>query len=181
MRAGQVIQFVYFETLLDTAQFIEEWERFTRSVDINPGVTLQQSEKKGSFRYLAQHRCAAGDFEFIFARTRRPKNQTTSAPIKTEHLGGYSVLRPERKNDVDPGESKVFAFLDKLRIDLDAYKQLCPQSDLNIYQAYYESCKYVYILEFFVNNELAANLVRQLKLNNVSEAGIYKECVSEIT
>src|SRR5205814_135451 len=176
MRADQVVQFVYFETLLDTSQFIAQWERFTSSVDINPGVTLQQSEKKGSFRYLAQHRCAAGVFEFIFARTRRPKNDTASVPIKTEHLGGYSILRTERKNDVEPGESKVFAFLDKLRLDLDGYKQMCPESDLNIYQAYYESCKYVYILEFFVNNELAANLVHELKLNNASETGIYKEC-----
>src|SRR5205814_7632452 len=98
MRADQVVQFVYFETLLDTSQFIAQWERFTSSVDINPGVTLQQSEKKASFRYLAQHRCAAGVVELIFPRTRWPMNYTASDTIKTKHLCSYLIMLNERKN-----------------------------------------------------------------------------------
>ena len=176
-----MVQFVYFETHLDSSQFIEQWERFTRSVNLDPDVILQQSEKKGSFTYLAQHHCAAGDFEFVFARTRRPKNHTISVPIRTEHLGGYAFLESERKNDLEVGESKVFAFLTNSQADLDSYRQMCPQSNLNIYEAYYESCKYAYILEFFLKNELAADLERELKLSNAGEIGIYKECVLEIT
>jgi len=49
---------------------------------------------------------------------------------------------------------------------------------LNIYEAYYESCTYQYILEFFVAELRARDLMRQLKLRTSdAEIGMYKECL----
>jgi hypothetical protein len=47
---------------------------------------------------------------------------------------------------------------------------------LNIYEAYFENCQFAYILEFFVKDEYASDVLQQLKiLTSFAEAGIYKE------
>ena len=149
MRADKIVQFVSFETTLDRDQFISKWEEYTRSANSDSDVTLQQSEKNGHFRYIAQHRCSAGEFQFIFAKTRRT-SPTPEVGIREKQAGGYSTLQAERMGDTQGGETKIFAFLTNPQTDLSLYKQLVNPSKLNIYEAYYESCQYAYILEYFV-------------------------------
>jgi hypothetical protein len=144
-------------------------------------VTLQQSEKNNLFQYIAQHRCTINEFDFIFFRTRRSRNQSAAVPIKTERLGGYSILQSERTGDLDSNESKVFGFVIDTASNLDVYRQMSSYGQLNIYEAYYESCCYAYILEFFIKNEFCSELLQQLSQYNATEAGIYKECVLEIS
>ena len=176
MRTGKIVQFVSFETILGSEQFIAKWEEYSRSVNSDADVTLQQSEKKGVFRYLAQHRCATGEFQFVFSKAGR-SSRTPEVEIKAKQAGGYSILQAERMNDAHKNESKVFAFLINPQTDLNAYRQLSTHSKLNIYEAYYENCQYAYILEFFVKNEYTAILIEQLKQNDAAEIGVYKECV----
>ena len=47
MREDKIVQFVVFETTLAKEQFLMQWEQFTRSVNSDQDVTLQQSEKNG--------------------------------------------------------------------------------------------------------------------------------------
>ncbi|MEP6595721.1 MAG: hypothetical protein ABJA71_07225 [Ginsengibacter sp.] len=176
MRKNKIVQFVCFDTTLGSEQFIKRWEQYGRSVNSDLDVTLQQSEKKGVFRYIAQHRCLPGELQFIFTKEGR-SSRTPQVEIKAKQAGGYSISQEERTNDVHLGESKVFAFLVNPQTDLNVYRQLSAHGKLNIYEAYYENCQYAYVLEFFVKDKYVAELLEQLKQYDVPETGIYKECV----
>ena len=179
MGKDKTVQFVCFETSLAREQFITQWERYTRSVNSDLDVTLQQSEKNGLFKYIAQHRCTDGEFNFIFSKNGRT-SRIPEVEIKIKQLGGYSILQSERKNDLHADESKVFAFITSTQTDLSIFRQFSAQIKLNIYEAYYENCQYSYILEFFVKTETAGELVAKLKLNEAGDIGIYKECLLQV-
>ena len=98
-------------------------------------------------------------------------------PIKTTKAGGYSILQAERLDDSARNERKIFVFLTDSIVDLAIYKQLGVPGNLNIYQAYYENCKYTYILEYFVETRNALSLQTQLKQPGVADVGVYKECI----
>ena len=138
MRANKIVQFVYFETILPFEQFITQWEQFNRSVNSDLDVTLQQSAKNGMFRYIAQHRYAAGEFQFVFTKAGR-SSRTPEVEIKAKQAGGYSILQAEKMEDAAADESKVFVFVIRPQAELTAYKQLQAHSKLNIYEAYYEN------------------------------------------
>jgi hypothetical protein len=175
MGEDKIVQFVSFETALDAGQFITQWELYNRSVNSDADVTLQQSEKNGLFRYIAQHRHAAGELQFVFTRAKKT-SRMPEAEIKCRQAGGYSVIQAERINDAHPDESKVFAFITDPRAVLDTFRQLDSHGKLNIYQAYYENCQYAFVLEFFVKNKHLVALLEQLSLLQVNDAGVYKEC-----
>ncbi len=176
MVKDKTVQFVCFETKLGHEQFIAQWELYTRSVNSDVDVTLQQSEKNGLFKYIAQHRCPDGEFKFVFTKASRT-SRTPEVEVKIKQAGGYSILQLERKNEVHSGESKVFAFISNPQADLTIYRQLSPQSKLNIYEAYYENCQYAYILEYFVHNKATLDLVAELKKNEAVDIGVYNECM----
>ena len=175
MGEDKIVQFVCFETILNTAQFITQWEQYNRSTGSNTDVTLQQSDNNGAFKYIAQHRCAQGELQFVFSRAKK-SSRTPEPEIKARQQGGYLVVQAERINDAHPDESKVFAFLADPKSDISVYKQLANHGKLNIYEAYYENCRYAFILEFFVKNKFLVPLLEQLKLQGAQETGVYKEC-----
>lgn len=170
----KVVQFVCFETKLAHEQFLTQWEHFSRSVNSDLDVILQQSELNGTFRYIAQHYCTAGELNFAFTKGKR-SSRTPEPGIKTKQAGGYTILQEERKTNVQTDETKVFTFLTDATADLSIYRQLSAHNKLNIYQAYYENCSYAYILEFFVKSKYVAILQEQLKLHSLDESRTYKE------
>jgi hypothetical protein len=176
MRADKIVQFVCFETTLGTDQFIKRWEQYSRSVNSDADVTLQQSEKNGTFKYVAQHRCQAGELQFVFAKEGR-SSRTPQVEIKAKQAGGYTILQAQKMTDAHADESKVFAFLNYPHANLDEYRKLSNHSKLNIYEAYYESCQYAYILEYFVKTKYLGELHGQLKQHNGAESEVYKEFV----
>jgi hypothetical protein len=179
MSQDTIVQFVSFETTLDREEFITKWQEYTRSNNSDRNVTMQQSAKENGFRYLVQHRCATGGPGFVFEKGKR-SSRTPEIGITTKLAGGYSYLQSKRKNDINANECKVFAFLTSPSADLDVFRQLDANSQLNIYEAYYENCRYAYILEFFVKNKNAAELLDSLKKIDVAETGIYKECALQL-
>jgi hypothetical protein len=176
MRTDKVVHFVWFETSLDSDQFINKWEHYNRSVNSDADVTLQGSKRNNMFKYVAQHRCDSTEFQFLFTKAAK-STRSKETEIKTKQIGGYSILHKERTHEAGAGEDKVFAFLIRTDADLNFYQQLSVPNKLNIYGAYYENCAYAYILEFFVKHEYVAELVEQLKQHSTVEVGIYKECV----
>ena len=125
------------------------------------------------FRYIAQHRFATQELQFDFSN--EPRSRIVHVPIKTWQAGGYSILQAERLNDSVHNESKIFVFLTDSIVDLDIYRQLLSRGSLNIYEAYYENCRYTYILEYFVETKNAVNVKEELERFRVSDVGIYKE------
>ncbi len=58
---------------------------------------------------------------------------------------------------------------------MDVYTGLSAYSKPNIWEAYYQNCTYAYILEYFISNVYAEELLSQLRLHKIDESGIYKE------
>jgi len=170
-----IVQFVCFETTLASDQFIKRWEEYHRSDNSDTDVTLQQCEGEKGYKYLAQHRGTESELCFVFSKiTMSPRIRR--AVISAKQAGGYRVLYAERKNETRADESKIFVFLISPQVDLNAYRQIGLEVQLNIYEAYYENCIYAYIHEFFVKNKYVSELMEQLKKLNPCEIGIYKEC-----
>jgi hypothetical protein len=180
MREEHVVQFVCFETPLDTEDFVQKWEQFTRSVNSDVDVTVQQTKKNEVFRYIVQHRCSAGQFQFVFEKGRR-SSKIKEVSVKTEQAGGYSALQLDRKEELRKDESKLFVFFTEPVADLDIYRQLTTPHKLNIYEPYYENCRYAYILEYFTKTKWAESLLDELKKLESPEPAIYKECVMELS
>jgi hypothetical protein len=175
MREKLLVQFVCFETILNSEEFIVKWQQFNRSVD-NLDITLQQSQKNGVFKYIIQQRCSPDQFQFIFEKKRK-SSKIPEVSIKTEQAGGYSIRQQKRKGDTKPGEVKVFTFLSNPLADLDSYEKIPVPADLNIYEPYFENCRYAYILEFFTDDQSAESLIQELaNRGNDKDSGVYKEC-----
>ena len=173
MKSDDRVQFVCFETALDKDEFLKRWEQYTHSLNSNVDVTLHQSENNGTFRYIAQHRFATHELQFNFSNERR--SRIVHVPIKTSQAGGYSILQTERLDNSAHNENKIFVFLTDSIVDFDIFKQLSAPGNLNMYQAYYENCRYSYILEYFVETKNTANVQEKLKQFSIADIGIYKE------
>ena len=171
-----IMQFVSFETTVATNEFRAQWEEYNRQVPGKQDFTLQQEvDGKNLYRYLSQHRFHEDDIQFTFKKTRRSAHNP-EIEMRVKELGGYSALQLECDHETAANDCKIFVFLSSAP-ELKLYKELLSYRYLNIYQAYYESSAYTYILEFFADNTEAAQLIEQLKLHNrVSEIGVYKEC-----
>jgi hypothetical protein len=175
MTLNTKVQFILFDTILPAEAFVKRWKEYTRSSNSDADVTLQQSDRNGAFRYIAQHRFAAEKVQFVFAKEKR-SSRIPQESIRSEMAGGYSVLQAERLSDTGPDQRKVFAFITDPATDLRLYKDLSRQGQLNIYEPYYQNCKYCFILEYFVKSKLAEGLVEQLKALQITDAAVYQQC-----
>lgn len=175
MTPNTKVQFVIFETTLSSEPFIKRWSEFKRSPKSDTDVTLQQSDNNGTFRYIAQHRFASEEVQFVFTKEKR-SSRIPQEVIKLSKAGGYSLLQAERLTDAEPNERKVFAFISDPTTDLMVYKDLSQDGKLNIYEPYYQNCKFAYILEYFIKSKQAEELVEQLKKLETVNVAIYKEC-----
>ena len=175
MTSNTKVQFVLFETSLSEEPFLKRWKEYTRSVKSDADVTLQQADYNGSFRYIAQHRFATEQVQFVFTKEKR-SSRIAQELIKSGMAGGYSILQAEQLTGAGPNERKIFAFISDPRADLKVYKDLSENAKLNIYEPYYQNCKYAYILEYFVKSKQAESLLEQLKKLEATDAAIYQEC-----
>ncbi len=170
-----IVQFVCFETTLASDQFIRRWEEYNRSENSDMDVTLQQCEGEKIYKYLTQHRDTGNELRFFFLKGKNSP-RVHREQITTKQAGGYRVLQEERTTETRADESKIFVFLTSPQVDLNTYRQTGVDAQLNIYEAYYENCKYAYIHEFFVKNKYVSALTEQLKQLDSCEIGVYKEC-----
>lgn len=178
MKKDTIVQFVCFITNLPLDDFASKWERYAkRLMNNNSEVTLQQqAETKSRYRYISQHKWPDQDFQFSFMNERRSEH-FPEHNVKVVQAGGYISLQVECMHNEDNGDIKLIAFVGHNETDIDFYRQLSLYRHLNIHQAYYESCTYGYIMEFFVPEADVAELVQQLKQRPGVETGIYKECL----
>jgi hypothetical protein len=176
MKKDTIVQFVTFETTVETNVFRAQWEEYNMLVTGKQEVTLQQEvDGNNLYRYISQHRFHEDDIKFNFKKGRR-SSHTPEIDMRVKEAGGYSPLQLECDHETTANNCKVFVFLNTTP-ELKLYKELLSYQYLNIHQAYYESCTYTYIMEFFVENKHVPQLLEQLKIHNrITEIGVYKEC-----
>jgi|JI7StandDraft_1071085.scaffolds.fasta_scaffold88675_2 hypothetical protein len=175
MNKDKITQFICFETTLNTNQFMMQWNQYNKSSNSETDITLQQNEKNGVFKYVTQHRFENDETQFMFTKPKK-SSRVPEVSVKEKQAGGYSIIQTERKDDIHDGESKIFVFFADSIYDFSEFKELCSKAKLNIYEAYYQNSKYSAILEIFVKNKDAANLVTALKQHTNAEIGIYEAC-----
>jgi hypothetical protein len=93
-------------------------------------------------------------------------------------LGGYTPLQIQNKK-ISPKDKKILALLDKSFFDLEFCKNQS-YSSLNIYEAYFENCKYGYILEYSVPEKDASLLIEQLSAQSGIEVTVYNNTLVEV-
>lgn len=174
MTLNTKVQFVLFETILPAEPFIKRWKEYTRSPKSDTDVTIQQSDYNGAFRYIAQHRFASEEVQFVFNKEKR-SSRLVQELIKSNIAGGYSILQAERLTGSGSNERKIFAFITDPATDLTVYKNLSQGAKLNIYEPYYQNCKYAYILEYFIKGKQAEGVMEQIKNFETADAAIYQE------
>jgi hypothetical protein len=147
MKKNSIVQFVCFQTELELNTFIVSWEQYSKSLGKDVDVLLHQ-QQSGKKKFKYVSRHTSSQDDFRFVFVKGKK---------PEHFVDYSVR--------------------VIQAGGEQFKKLELYEDLNIYQAYFESSAYSYILEYFVTDKLVDSFLLQLKtLCNDDEIGVYKEC-----
>jgi hypothetical protein len=171
----KIVHFVGFVTTLDFEDFTPLWESYMKnSIGVPVKITLEETSQKSPFRYVSQHESSTTDVAFSFMKENSRLN-FPDRKARVVQAGGYTPVefRPKRHKIKD--EIKVIVFIPHGERDLGFYRQQTFHH-LNIYEAYFENCTYGYVMEFFVNEPDAPELIIQLKTRPGVEAAVYKKC-----
>jgi hypothetical protein len=178
MKKDSIVQFVGFITGLDFDNFIDKWERYAKRLMNNKSrmISQLQPDTKSRFSYVSHHEWSSQDFQFSFMNERKSEH-FPEHNVKVVQMGGYTPLQVQRDHKREYEGSKVMAFIGHSESDIEFYKQAADYDYLNIYQAYYESCAYAYVMEFFIPGKDVSGFIDQLKKRPGVETGVYKECM----
>lgn len=179
MTKDTIVQFVCFLTNLEPDEFYPEWERYgdqLKSKKSEPVLLQQVPAYKNKFRYVSAHVLPERDFHFTFIN-ERPSKYFPENKVRILQAGGYKSLQIKKRKPVSNTDTRILAFISHNETDMDFYQHLPFYNSLNVYQAFYESCTYGFILEFFVPEVNAMDLLQQLKKRDGLETGIFSECL----
>ena len=179
MKKDTLVQFVCFETALELDAFTPQWEHLVKDSGTKgpKAIILQEAISKSRYKYVSEHIWPQDDFQFIFMKRGRNSEQFPEAGIKVVQAGGYIPLIIGNKKSNNSEAVKIIVFTTNARTDISFLSNL-EANNLNVYEAYYESSMYTYILEYFVSETKAADLLQQLKANvTAAEIAIYRECL----
>ena len=182
MKKDNIIQFICFETNIEYNGFTAIMENYIRKNKHEKEEIMVLKTNKGRFRYVSRHIAPSADFRFTFNKGRNSDVTATSTSLRIVQAGGYKPLQveyyPEGKNEL----TEVIVFVNKEQTDISVFGEMEHNQYLNIYEAYFESCHYSYILEFFVEESEAESLINQIKAQPLnSEASVYRECLELVS
>ncbi|HET9430992.1 MAG TPA: hypothetical protein VFO70_07440 [Chitinophagaceae bacterium] len=177
MQKESIIQFTGFITQLDFQPFLKSWETYSRQFNNMDETTLLQQDDAGKpkYKFISRQVHDQLDFSFRFMKGRTAEH-FAEQKVKVVQVGGYIPLQIGCPLPAESTDSKIVAFVSHDEIDLDFFRELSNYRYLNIFQAYYESCTYGHILEFFSKPSEASELLLQLKTRPGIEAALFKEC-----
>jgi hypothetical protein len=178
MKKDTIIQFVCFITNLRPDEFVPAWESYARRLmnKKTEPVLQQLTASKNKFRYISYHEWPGNDFHFSFMLGRNSEH-FREQNVKVVQAGGYSLLQSEGKRKRTDNDTRLIVFISPNETDMEFYRLLPFYHHLTIYQAYYESCVYSYIMEFFVAKHDAEALEQLLQQRPGVETGISRECL----
>jgi len=180
MKKDTLVQFVCFETSLELDVFAPQWEDLVKNAGTKgpKAIILQEAISKTRYKYVSEHIWPQDDFQFVFMKAGRHSEHFPETGVKVIQAGGYiPLVVGNKKSNSNEGAIKILVFTTNAKTDISLLSDL-PCNNLNIYEPYYESSMYAYILEYFVSESDAADLLQQLKANvTAPEIAIYRECL----
>ncbi|MDX2046148.1 MAG: hypothetical protein SFU87_05150 [Chitinophagaceae bacterium] len=178
MKKEMIVQFVCFETVMGFDEFVVQWERYAKKLlsrKADDVTLLQEAEVKNKYKYISLNTCGSDDFNFVFMKGRL-SDHFPEGGVKVVQAGGYMPLQMNGQHNKGNDDIKIFAFITDARKGPDLYKEVEGYRKMNIYEAYYESCRYAYIIEFFTQEINAAGIVSQIKnISPGTETAMYRE------
>ncbi len=140
-----------------------------------PSLQQQVPGTKSRFQYISRHEWPDKDFQFSFMDERKSEH-FPEHNVRVVQTGGYVPLHVEKRHPEEDADIKLIAFISHNETDIEFYRNLPLYHHLNIYQAFYESCSFGYVMEFFVSEKDVDDLLLRLKQRTGVETGIYREC-----
>jgi hypothetical protein len=179
MKKDTIFQFVCFITNLGVEEFAPKWEHYAKRLQLKktePSLQQQVPGTKSRFRYISHHEWPDQDFQFSFMDERRSEH-FPEHNVKVVQTGGYIPLYVEKRQPEEDNDVKLIAFISHNETDIEFYRRLPHYHRLHIYQAFYESCSFGYVMEISISEKDADDLILQLKQRPGVETGIYRECL----
>ena len=171
-----IVQFVCFETTIDFEKFIGNWEHYAKKFESKEVKTslLEQVNLKSRYKYVSQHMASPDELQFTFMKEKRSVILPESK-IKVIQAGGYKPLQTLVNQPESNDSYKILLFVPKSVYDIEPFKTMDYLS-LHIFEAYFESCNYSYVLEFVVKENSGEEIMKEIKniLHN-PDVGMYKE------
>ncbi len=178
MKKNGIVHFVGFATRLDAPVFVEQWSQYAKEYKGAPGSLLLEEKTGGigKFNYISRHVFNEQDFNFSFMKGRISESFPEQG-AKVNMLGGYVPTETRSDTRKEKPGLKIIACMSKDRLELDQYRDLSQGSPMNIYEPFFENCKYSLILEFLVSKSLAAGVLEELlKRKESPEISLYRNC-----
>lgn len=175
MKKDSLVQFIGFITNLEQDDFTANWELFAgRFIRSDVKTTLQRNASpKARYKYISWHEGIQEDMP-AFAKKKRSESFPEHM-VKLVEFGSYVADQPHQ-HKAQNGLSRVFAFVGEESNDADFYTQTGLQQFVNVYQAYYQSCTYASVYEYWVSAENRDALVQHLKTRHGNEVAAYVDC-----
>lgn len=174
-----IIQYVGFVTNITEEEFTPKWDQYAKRL-INKkqesSLYQQVTDSKNKFKFISEHEWPDRDFNFSFMNERKSEH-FPEHNVKVVQIGGYITQQSKKRSLSEEGDSILIAFISHQETDIDFYRHLPLFRHLTIHQAFYESCTYGYVLEFFSAEKENEELVLLLKQRPGVETGIFKECL----
>jgi hypothetical protein len=98
-------------------------------------------------------------------------------PVQVIHIGGYLPLETLNKNLHKENENRLLVLAGHNENDPAFFQELPFSFRMNTYQAYYESCSYGYIFEYFAPEKDMEGITESIKQHSGTERILYNECL----
>jgi hypothetical protein len=175
MTESYIVQFVGFISNLPVTGFTEQWIEFAQPYsEKSSSITLQQQvQTRCRYNYISKHKWPGSDFQFSFMGKRK-SDYFPERSVKVIQIGGYIKMHGTEIYPKTP--YTVLAFLKQEEPVMDDYRETGLSVQHNEYSAFYESCLYGYVFEFFATEAMLPELLAHLKLKTDIDIAVYRDC-----
>ncbi|MBI5372314.1 MAG: hypothetical protein HZA79_09870 [Sphingobacteriales bacterium] len=179
MATNSIVHFVGFVTRLESEKFIPAWEDYARKEMFRkrePLLLQQDNGSRNRFRFLSQHIWPEGESHFSFKKNDK-SGYFHELPVQVVHIGGYLPMEMTKNSLHKDSDSRLLVMAGHNENDPGFYQSLPYPFRLNSYQAYFESCIYGYIFEYFAAEKEMEEITNCLKQRPGTERVLYKDCL----
>lgn len=179
MTNNSIVHFVGFVTRLEADKFIPAWEHFAKKEMFRkkaPLLLQQGNGGKNKFNFLSQHIWPETEAHFSFKKTDK-SGYFYEMPVQVIHIGGYLPLEITKNNLHKDSDCRLLVFTGPNENDPAFFEELPFHFRLNAYQAYYESCSYGYIFEYFAAEKDIEAISNSIKLRPGTERILFNDCL----
>lgn len=183
MATNSIVHFIGFVTPLDAETFIPAWESYAKkAMNRKKAPVLLQLENgsRHKFSYMSLHTWPETEAHFSFTKADKA-GHFHEMQVQLVHIGGYLPMEQTNVNLQKEMDCRLLVMSSHNENDPDFYSTLPNKFRLNRYQAYYESCTYGYIFEYFATETELEEIMQTLKQRAGTERHLYRDCLAAQT